>query len=362
MTSMAVHDDAPRLRSGHDAATVDAPTSKSPLPSFDVLADAATEQPEVASRLLRTLIARGELTVPPPGAGATRHRFEMLVAVGTADLTVGRLAEAHLDALAILTELGAEPAGDDEVWAVWAAEPPKPRVTARLDDDRCWRLAGRKAWCSGAGIATHALVTADAPDGARLFAIELAGAGVHPIDDPWPASALSGTDTRSVDFSGALATAIGAPNGYVERPGFWHGAAGVAAVWYGGAVGVAGTLLRAARARDLGDIGRSHLGAVATALAGARAALDGAADAIDADPADEQGRAAVLARTTRAVVEAAATDVIDRVGRALGPAPLALDGSHARRVADLQLYLRQSHADRDLADLGARILAGGDPW
>jgi hypothetical protein len=45
------------------------------------------------------------------------------------------------------------------------------------------------------------------------------------------------------------------------------------------------------------------------------------------------------------------------VGHALGPAPLAFDEDHARRVADLELYLRQHHAERDLARLGEATLA-----
>jgi hypothetical protein len=39
-----------------------------------------------------------------------------------------------------------------------------------------------------------------------------------------------------------------------------------------------------------------------------------------------------------------------------------MDGEHARLVNDLQLYLRQSHADRDLADLGRRITEAGGFW
>src|SRR4249919_1622082 len=39
----------------------------------------------------------------------------------------------------------------------------------------------------------------------------------------------------------------------------------------------------------------------------------------------------------------------------LGPAPLAFDETHARRVADLEIYVRQHHAERDLADLGNRL-------
>ena len=54
--------------------------------------------------------------------------------------------------------------------------------------------------------------------------------------------------------------------------------------------------------------------------------------------------------------ESAAEEVIIRAGHALGPAPLALDERHARRIADLSLYLRQHHAERDEAALGRAVL------
>jgi len=41
----------------------------------------------------------------------------------------------------------------------------------------------------------------------------------------------------------------------------------------------------------------------------------------------------------RAVVETAVDEVIVRTGRALGPTPLVLDAEHARRVADLTIYV-----------------------
>jgi hypothetical protein len=65
----------------------------------------------------------------------------------------------------------------------------------------------------------------------------------------------------------------------------------------------------------------------------------------------------------RAVVEAAATQTIERVGRALGPRPLATDATHSRRIADLIVYLRQSHAERDLAVLGDLVASAHSwPW
>jgi hypothetical protein len=72
-------------------------------------------------------------------------------------------------------------------------------------------------------------------------------------------------------------------------------------------------------------------------------------------------RAQRCALRVRAVVEAAATQTIERVGRGLGPRPLAADAAHSRRIADLIVYLRQSHAERDLAALGD-LAAGNDSW
>jgi hypothetical protein len=73
---------------------------------------------------------------------------------------------------------------------------------------------------------------------------------------------------------------------------------------------------------------------------------------VDANPTDRSGSAEMLARRTRAVVETAVEEAITRTGRALGAGPLALDGPHARHVADLITYVRQSHAEGDLATLG----------
>jgi hypothetical protein len=52
--------------------------------------------------------------------------------------------------------------------------------------------------------------------------------------------------------------------------------------------------------------------------------------------------------------------VLDRTGRALGAGPLSRDEAHGRRVADLTVYLRQHHAERDLAALGRMVT--GEAW
>ncbi|GAB3083984.1 acyl-CoA dehydrogenase family protein [Micromonospora schwarzwaldensis] len=312
---------------------------------------------EPTAAAFRSAVLGGRLDLPLPGGGRTDERFRCLVELGRADPALARLGEGHADALAILAELGVTiaPAWRREPWGVWAAAPAS--VTATRDGDR-WRLTGDRPWCSGAGLLSRALVTATADDGVRLFSIEVGAAGVTPLADTWPAVGMAASDSRTVRFDGVTAVGVGGPGCYTSRPGFWHGGAGVAACWYGGAVGIADALHDAARRRRLGPHAMAHLGAVDATLTAARGVLFAAADEIDANPTGDADR---LAHQVRATVEASATTVVDRVGRALGAGPLCQDADHARRVADLTVYLRQSHAEADLAHLGELVTAVGDP-
>jgi len=85
-----------------------------------------------------------------------------------------------------------------------------------------------------------------------------------------------------------------------------------------------------------------------------------AAAAIDHTP---HADAMLAALSVRLGVEAACTQTLELVGRALGAGPLCKDPALARLYADLPVYLRQSHAERDQEALG-RLAASnaGAPW
>lgn len=308
-------------------------------------------------------VRQGLLPGTRPGDGTTLDRFALLADLGTVDLDLARLGEAHLDAVAILADLGAADLHrPGAVWGVWAANPPVDPLRA-AGSAGGWRLTGTKQWCSGAGACDRALVTALADDGYRMFAVDLSDPSARPVDGSWPPVAMAGSDSRSVRFDGTPANAVGEPESYLRRAGFWHGAVGVAAVWWGGARGVARALHRAHSRRPLHPHALAHAGAVDAGLASSWALLADAARSIDADPDDASGAAELVARRVRAAVEQVATDVVVRTGRALGAAPLAMDADHARRVSDLELYLRQSHAEKDLEQLGRTALEGeAAPW
>ena len=292
----------------------------------------------------------------PRGEGRTRHNWSVLARAAADDLDVARLAEAHLDAVTILSELGGPTVPAGSCWGVWAAESPSDKLTAEAVAGGAWRLTGRKPFCSGAaGPCTHALVTAHADDGRRLFALDLAAEGVTVRSGDWHALGMRGSAAATVDLADAPVAPVGGPEAYLERPGFWHGAIAVAAAWFGGAVGVAAPLRRAGREGRLDDHGLAHLGALDADLAAGRALLREAAEAVDV-PGEDVPTARRRAMRVRAVVEAAVESAVRRTGRALGPGPLVRDADHAQRVADLEVYVRQSHAERDLASLG--LLAG----
>ncbi|OIN80905.1 acyl-CoA dehydrogenase family protein [Mycobacterium malmoense] len=303
--------------------------------------------------LVRHWLESGRLELPLPASGRTAERWQRLALLAEDDVVAARIAEAHVDAVAILHELGGKPPDSDQLWGVWAAESPDAAVTATNVTGGATILNGTKVWCSGAGFCTHALVTARLDDGKRsLFAVTLTDPAVKALPTTWWNVGMAGSDTRAVQFTNAHAVAVGDPDDYLNRPGFWHGAIGVAACWLGGARRVAEPLYRCARSQSADAYSLAHLGAVDAALAAGDATLAAAATQIDSDPFDRTGTAQLLARRARAVVEHAADEAITRTGRALGPGPLCQDGRHAQRVADLTIYIRQSHAERDLAELG----------
>ena len=307
-------------------------------------------------------VESGRLDLPLPGSGATLERLSALADLAGEDLSLARLGEGHADAVAILAELGGPSPHAGQPVGRMGGEPAGSERDGRAAAAAAWVLRGTKQYCSGARICTHALVTAAAADGQRLFAVTVAE--LEPRDGTWPATGMAGSDTLDVGFPGVVAEPVGPPDGYTDRPGFSHGGVGVAACWYGGARGVARALLSAAAKRDIGPHALAHLGAVDIGLRTAWAALATAAREIDADPDDLRGDGPLRALRVRALTEAVATDVLARTGRALGAGPLGHDEAHSRAVADLTVYLRQHHAERDLARLGelvADAVPGGEP-
>lgn len=319
------------------------------------------ETVETALDLAILLGARGR----HPGLGTTRDVWEALATIGAHDLAAVRAIEPHLDALSILdqaqrTEFPEWPDNSERTWGVFVAEGgDDPLLAVRRAEG--WMLNGTKQWCSLAGTLDAALVSATAGDQRRLFAVNLHQPGIDVSALTWHARGLVEIPSPPVHFADVAAVAIGRPGWYLERQGRSWAGIGVAACWYGGSVGLARSLFASAAAHPSPFL-LMHLGAVDALLQSSRRALAEAATLVDnGRAAGEEGR--MLASRVRETVAENSAEVIDRVGRALGPAPLTLDDTHAKRVADLELYLRQHEAERDQASLGEALVGSGlAPW
>lgn len=358
--------------------------------------------------------------LPGSGPGMTLMRWRMLAAVAGCDVPLVKLYEGHTDALAILAELRGDTPAAGTRWGVWAAEPPNARLMAHRSEvpppavpsaaapsashqhrgDRSGPrhgervlLKGRKAWCSGAAQVTHALVTAWIDEQSCLVSVAMDQPGVTVTRDGWHARGMAATASVDVLFDDVEGVLIGAPGDYLSRPGFWQGGAGIAACWMGTAAAIARYTMNrlAAKARahgsaaelpstatstsesastrrsapdtapssaldltKLDDISALYAAELDLAMATAVTVLRETANAIDAAPMAD---ARMIATRARLDIEALVDRVLRTAGRALGAGPLCRDAQFAAWMTDLPVFLRQSHAERDLAAYGRGALA-----
>jgi alkylation response protein AidB-like acyl-CoA dehydrogenase len=299
----------------------------------------------------RRLMDDGSLNLPFPGCGDTARRHAELAQIARNNLELGRLAEAHVDALAILHEAGREPR-PRALYAVWASE---GNAGLKISTGA---VSGHKEFCTGVGLVDCALVTIMEPE-RRLLEIDLriSADRIGFNASGWATDAFADTSTATAvfdDYPICKADFVGPPGWYLERPGFWHGACGPASCWAGGAQGLIDYARK--RAHETNPHAMAHLGALEANGWQMRALLQAAGQEIDTDFENVQA-AIVRALSLRHLIEQSCSDTMLRFGRAFGPRPLAFDARIARRCHELSLYLRQSHAESDLEELGRQSRA-----
>lgn len=298
-------------------------------------------------------ILRQATDAPPvPGHGGTVELWELLASVAALDLSAARALEPHLDAAAIIDQAGME-WEPGSAWGVFAAEGRGASLKAtHAENMGQWVIDGEKPWCSLGSLLDRAVVTATAPGGRAAFVTVLNQPGVTPAQGTWKSLGLPNIDSGPIGFASVGAQLVGGTNWYLQRPGFAWGGIGVAACWFGGAVGLFRTLYTSCITREPDQLALAWLGEADRLLSGSAAMLLQTATAID-DGTEIGWREA---HRIRGQIAALCARMLTIVGEALGPGPLAFDVDHARRVADLGIYIRQHHASRDDAALGHDLL------
>lgn len=360
--------------------------------SLAIKLDRSAAPEEVQGRLADALPGLAAELAPHSSVRDPLRRWQLLSALGRTDLVVARLLEGHLDALAILDEAGRS-AVPGALYGVWASASGGTGLTLhgaaptsgggdvnrqesspneRVEREPEAVLRGTMRFCSGASLLDRALITCSS-DAGELHLLDI---GVHDprlrtVAGSWPAlgmDASASLDIEVDDLPTDACSVVGPPGFYLERTGLHLGGIGVAAVWLGGLQGLLDATMRVLGDRTPDDHGLAHLGTVSVAVESAAATLVAAARRLGRAPvASDTGLCQLpteeLARITlicRSAVESAVGVGLQRLPRVVGPVALGRDGDFAHRLADLEMFVRQHHAERDLARLGAEEFA--EPW
>jgi len=298
----------------------------------------------------------------------------LLMALGRGSVALGRIVEGHVNALKLVLRDAAPDAAaaacDDArrgaLFALWVTDPlDAPALAVRRASGRLV-LDGGKAFCSGAGHADRALVTARDEDGqARMLLVPLHGAErVAPLSSSL--AGVRGAATGQVSFSSVTlpATAmIGEPGDYLREPDFSAGA------WRGSAV-AAGALAAlveemraqlAARGRLDDPHQRARFGRVLVCAGTARLWVEAIGPEAE-DPANDPAWVAARVNLGRTAVEAACLEGLTLVQRSLGLQAFLRGGTVERMGRDLATYLRQPAPDEALHEAAGHFATPGATW
>lgn len=312
------------------------------------------------------LAAAGVLLAPMPrslggyGIGTqpetAADTLALMMALGRGNLAIGRVMEAHINALRLVVRYGdakaaattARDAAVGHLFALWVTDPTDDAL--RLNDT----LTGRKQFCSAAGHATRAVVTAAAPDGSVRLAVAALDHGVTVGRLAGGLQGMRAAGTGEVRFDDVPALPFGAPGDYLREPDFSTGAWRTSAVTLGGLQALVAEATRQLVARGRADDPHQQARMGEAMIARETAVLWMREAALRAETADRDPPAAIAyVNLARLAVERACLEAITLVQRSLGVAAFLRPNPVERLCRDLGTYLRQPAADMVLTEAAA---------
>lgn len=292
------------------------------------------------------------------GAEGAVALLNLLTVLAEGSLPVARLYEAHVNALQLICRYGtthlvarcARDAAAGELFALWVTDPPDGGLRLTQSADK-FVLEGRKNFCSAAGVATRALVTAEDASGSRMLVVNLC-AGLAVNQGVLKLNGMCAALTGAVDLSGMIVSPdvlLGRAGDYLAEPvfsaGAWRGSAGA----FGGLKALVKLyrqeIIRRKRAEDPHQLAR--FGQLMQALETAKLWVTQAA--LRACLEDQNAEAVVAyVNLARLAVESACLDAIRLVQRGLGLSGFLVGHPAERICRDLATYLRQPAPDETL--------------
>jgi alkylation response protein AidB-like acyl-CoA dehydrogenase len=335
------------------------------VPWMQSCADALDRDAAFPQEEIDRLRLAGALSPPLPVLGHARsdELATLLTLVGQGNLSVGRILEAHVNALHLIARYGVTaPRDDGPLYALWVTDPPVKGLRMRRTGNRIL-LDGGKQFCSGAGHATGALVTARDADGCTRMLVLPLGIGETVTPLPSPLQGMRAAVTGAVDFSGCEVSAdslLGQPGDYLREPDFSAGA------WRGSAVALGGLIALLEHAmtqlRDTGRLDSPHVqarvGLAIIARETSRLWVEAAARAAE-DPRVQTEHRVATVGLARIAVETSCLDTMRLMQRSLGLSAFRQGNPIELICRDLSTYLRQPAPDEVLTE--AALWFAADP-
>ncbi len=333
------------------------------IPWMQARADALDRDSAFPAEEIVRLHRLGALThpVPPESRETADSLASMLILAGQGNLSVGRLLEAHINAMHLVGRYGCPEqraeataaAREGCLFGLWVTDPPGGGLRMQRRGDRIM-LTGARQFCSGAGYTGGALITALDSDGRTRMLIVRLGIGEAVTPLPSPLQGMRAAVTGAVDFTGCevpAASILGEPGDYLREPDFSAGA------WRGSAVALGGLIalldLAAEQLKASGRFDSPHtrarLGEAIIARETSRLWVRSAAR-IAEDAAADTGHRVATAGLARIAVETACLDAMRLIQRSIGLSAFRQGAPVERICRDLSTYLRQPAPDEVLTE------------
>ncbi len=343
------------------------------LPAMQARAAALDAEEAFPEQDIQALREIGALRAPLPtnqgglGAGTEPGGMDLilrlLTILGQGNLAVGRLFEAHVNALNLIVAYGtpaqvghaAAEVRDGHLFGLWVTDPPEHAL--QLSNGT---LSGSKGPCSGAGHATRALVTASTPAGSQM-AVAAVDRTVAIEPKRGALQGMRAAVNGIVHFHGTPLPAdalIGGPGDYLREPLLSTGAWRTSAVTLGGldALVAATRDQLARRGHQAAPLQQDRFGHMLIAQETARLWTAAAAQRAEAGDAPVADRVAYV-NLARIAVEAACLDAMRLAQRALGLAAFLRPNPVERLLRDLAVYLRQPAPDAVLTEAASHAFS-----
>ncbi len=336
---------------------------------------AATVDASVLRELHRSGLAMAAFPEAQGGAGLSeaRHQTELctvLRLIGAGDLSVARLFEGHVNAIALVCRYGtaaqvqslASSVGDGALSGVWGADDAAGLTIVSANGRSA--LKGRKILASGAGIVTRPVVTAIGADGQVMCLLDLSPDADVDLSG-WTAQGMRSSATGAVKLSGIAIgenEIVGQPGDFMRQPHFSGGSWRFCAVHLGAMERLVDLFRDHLVSRARGD-DPYQLQRVAQCVAAVRTARFWVEEAARRLATQDDDPAAIVAfaNMTRMVTERSALDVLEAVQRGVGLMAFIRPNPVERISRDLATYLRQPVPDLAMSDAARSFLTSDTP-